>query len=519
MRFALIVVILAALAPVAAADGASEIRSTHAAALGGELLVAIPAGNAFTAQRPDAPTTFTLEGVSGDAMLYEWRVTSTADVHTQMEPTREVPVRFENASIRGSLAKDAAFSATVLGGEGSVVEVRGDAPASSVRPSWVEAPRWVTNEPPVDSPLLAPWLPLRLVAGDAAVGRLATEVHDPLPQAPRLLLAGPLQLELNGGVLVIEQENGSVSTLTLDPVTHGGTGPVRVTQLSRLILTGTIGAGSIPLEDYWIATGPRAEWHVDGSADWPKASGTHAGTTFADVPVRVEGTFVLAPDAAHAGLLSADRFTVAGAYTLAVGGQMLAPAEAPAPTRASAAWTLAGALAAVLAWFGSPHLAGRLVAPLYTRIARDDIAAHPARSRICALLRENPGLHLRDLHRRVGGAWGTFSFHLGMLRQAGAVRFERDGRYVAAYLAHQAHAPPAPRTPTAQRVLDALPLDGSAMSVTLLRERTGLSRQLLDHHLAALLQQGLVLIEDARPRRVARRLPDARPPHAAPQAA
>lgn len=153
----------------------------------------------------------------------------------------------------------------------------------------------------------------------------------------------------------------------------------------------------------------------------------------------------------------------------------------------------AGALAD--ARFASP-LALMAMCPwlvAYTRLERDELMVHPRRARLVQLVRDTGGLPKRELHRRVGGAWGPFTQHLRLLAGAGHVRLRACGRYV---MVVPASAPPAPMVPQplAREILVLLPEEGEATTRGL-AERLGVSRQLIGHHVDALRERGLVEVD------------------------
>lgn len=502
MRWFLVGCVL--LAPLALAASGGHVSSSAAPELVGSLAFGYAQGVAFTTD-DRAAVSMVARNVSGAGELHEWRSLSAGNVRETTGGPTARPVAFEGATLRLD-ADDEFLYVLARALEGGEVALEGNG-RTSARPSWLVEGYDPRGVEPL-SPYAIPGIDVGAEAGWGTIRRIDLGEAGPLPPEAELVLRGRFLLEINGGNLTIERPDGGTEEIRLSDSVESSAGAADIRREARLILEIGNAEMRIPVGEEWLVAGPRPRWSIDGAASWPRASGTEGGTSFRDQPVRVEGAFALAPDPAGPAPTDPDSFALSGDYSLTAGGVTLTP-EPYARPEAVAAWTLAGLAAAVLAWLGSPHLAGRLVAPLYTRIAVDEIATHPARSLICQHLASHPGAHLRDLHRRVGGAWGTFSFHLGMLRQAGVIRFERDGRYVAAYLSHQEVRRPAPRTPTAQLVLDAIPDDGSLLAVTQLRDRVGLSRQLLDHHLAALASQGLVRIEEGRPRRVTRTVPRA----------
>jgi len=61
------------------------------------------------------------------------------------------------------------------------------------------------------------------------------------------------------------------------------------------------------------------------------------------------------------------------------------------------------------------------------------IALSDARARIEALLLRSPGLHFREIKRRLGLANGVLGYHLRILMGSGFIESERDGQFVRFY--------------------------------------------------------------------------------------
>lgn len=52
----------------------------------------------------------------------------------------------------------------------------------------------------------------------------------------------------------------------------------------------------------------------------------------------------------------------------------------------------------------------------------------PFRERLLSLIRDNPGLHFRELQRRTGSAVGKLDYHLYQLERGGEISSRRDGK-------------------------------------------------------------------------------------------
>lgn len=152
--------------------------------------------------------------------------------------------------------------------------------------------------------------------------------------------------------------------------------------------------------------------------------------------VRLVGPVSVTPLAA----LAKDRLSVRiEPATDALDAATLAPSpEAPLAERLGPAGLVAfgAALVAFVAyWPWLKHAATALVvAPLYTRIGRDEVLEHGKREEIYTLIRANPGIHAHDVSAKAGIGWGTTVYHLKLLEDNRLVVSRRLGRYKRFYV-------------------------------------------------------------------------------------
>lgn len=76
----------------------------------------------------------------------------------------------------------------------------------------------------------------------------------------------------------------------------------------------------------------------------------------------------------------------------------------------------------------------RIIAPLYTKLRKDDVLRVPARESLFRAIRESPGIHFLELRRVVGErgtpvAFGALAYHLSQLERFQLVTSKRAGRY------------------------------------------------------------------------------------------
>jgi DNA-binding transcriptional ArsR family regulator len=124
------------------------------------------------------------------------------------------------------------------------------------------------------------------------------------------------------------------------------------------------------------------------------------------------------------------------------------------------------------------------------------------RRRLFALVKEYPGIHVREAARQLGTSMALVEYHLGLLREHGLVTVQKDDRYARLYPLDA----PAPRPPDREavgllrqrvplRVTLAL-LDDGPQKHKDLCEALGLGKSTLSFHLRKLEAAGLVAKRD-----------------------
>jgi predicted ArsR family transcriptional regulator len=140
-----------------------------------------------------------------------------------------------------------------------------------------------------------------------------------------------------------------------------------------------------------------------------------------------------------------------------------------------------------------------------------------SRRRILAMVAEQPGIHKSDVGRRLGLAWGTVGYHVGVLQRQGHLRTYTHGRQVHLFL------PAVP--PQHMQWLSALRHDVGILSILAERSearmpelgaRLGLSRRTIRRRIESLAMAGLVRREGPARSRVRLLLSDLPPIPAAP---
>ena len=484
--------LLAATPGALAADGRLVLESSESWRVQGALALEAPGGTLLLDL--DAPGVHRVTGYTGRVTVWtqdsQRTAVGNATWRQALAPEQEQTFHVVNATLELRLLPGEAFRAVLAADPDVRLRLEGDFDGAGV-PSYADEPDgWVVDEGAED-PARKRWEPSWTVAG--SVGGAP---RFPAPTDPALRIEGPFASSWRGGNVTLLQEGSPPSTWRLGRWAEGAPqadAPVAGVARERmrvLMLEGAAEALDLPMGDGWTLGAPEIRYHVDGRLAWTRASGTWDGEPFRDALVAGDGRVEVVAAPARLGV-GATGYEAAGEWErLSIGGRAVAR---DAPEAAAAPAAALGALALLLALLtdAGRALLGRAAAALYTRIESDDVLGNPMRRRILEEVRRAPGLHLRELHRRVGGGWGAFDFHLGILRRAGHVRIAREGRYAAVYPMGQEASGPVVHHPVTRRVLDLLPPDGSCVPLPTLRERADLSRQLLDYHLARLEQMGL----------------------------
>lgn len=367
------------------------------------------------------------------------------------------------------------------------------------------------------------WIPRDMSYGDETMGLAPENVHwawrrgwpfvgdvcyqgeyllgYPRMDLPRIQLRGPALVLFEGGNVSFQDAAGGTRAYRLgnyseSPEANMGLGPnARVQTYRRLIFDGELASSDLPSGTCWGVAGPEVTWRLDGRARWTGATGRillrDREVAFEDALVEARGILRIEPTSQ--GLLqplASARYAVEGEWSsIVVDGRLVF--RPPLPVEAVGGVPLAAALVAFL--FERPReIAARAVARLYTRLSAGELLDHPQRARIHTILQEEPGIHLKELHRRVGGGWGTFRFHVRLLHEGGYLKLERAGRYLIVRRVGATGGGFVIPNPVARRIFGSLPVDGTTLAPHELAQRAGVSRQLLQYHLGNLRRLGAI---------------------------
>lgn len=248
---------------------------------------------------------------------------------------------------------------------------------------------------------------------------------------------------------------------------------------------------------------------LSGAVEAPSATGSlridGKPMTLEGDRLRVGGLFALEPHVAVESTIAAPlardalRMRVSGeASEVSLAGAALV--DASGEESVAQASFLAVALALLL-------VGVRFILPLYSRIGPAQVLSNPTRRRILELVRARPGSTAVALSRDAGVARTVALHHLAMLEAHSLVAVRRVGwaRQIfpaqATPSAEDLAATSALVDPTRRRIAEAI-LAGAVTQAELV-ERVGISQRLVSYHVGHLVEAGLLLTMNGRPRRYA----------------
>lgn len=200
--------------------------------------------------------------------------------------------------------------------------------------------------------------------------------------------------------------------------------------------------------------------------------------------------------AVAAGLVHGAAALVSAAVDLAVAA-VRDVASSPAHQREAALRSGAGSLASAAAWSGyRAGLRQGMLAPLYSRIGRDELLEHDVRRAIYDYVDEHPGAHVSEIAEAVDLGWGTAVYHLERLASAEILVSEESGNHKCFFRngevsAEAREAIPVLKNEKARNVV-AFVRENPAASQKEVAEALGMSAALVSWHVSRLADSGLL---------------------------
>lgn len=130
---------------------------------------------------------------------------------------------------------------------------------------------------------------------------------------------------------------------------------------------------------------------------------------------------------------------------------------------------------------------------LFSRIPREELLDNEIRQQLVDLVEREPGLHLRELQRRLDVGYGQVAYHLNRLEDENIIESHREGLYRRFYTRHADPGEDQSSPSTRDEVLDAIRGNPGTHAAEIARELET-SRQLVSYHVRELV--GLAKVEE-----------------------
>lgn len=203
------------------------------------------------------------------------------------------------------------------------------------------------------------------------------------------------------------------------------------------------------------------------------------------------------------GILTMGLGLVASIFTVfSAGGDTASAAmESVAAQPASSAGIAAFVVAATASGLGLLALVQRYgslgAVPLFSRIAKSELLDNEVRAEIFELIKQNPGINVSEIARRLDIAWGTATHHLQKLRAERMIAIRRVANQKCYFQNGGSFTPQemdvmsATKNGTAKRIAELLLKDGPHCHRDI-AESLGVSPALVSFHMRKLLDAGVV---------------------------
>ncbi len=168
------------------------------------------------------------------------------------------------------------------------------------------------------------------------------------------------------------------------------------------------------------------------------------------------------------------------------------PAVLPPELARAAAVTVAVIAVGAVAFGTEAGLLG-IVAPLYTRLRRDELLDNATRQQVIEFLIRNPGVTYSQLRDELGLQNGTAMYHLRVLEREELIRARRRGGRVLLYIRGSVADREAPPSATAEEMVEAALEQQPGATQALIAEVSGLSQSRVSRALTELLEDGTVV--------------------------
>lgn len=135
---------------------------------------------------------------------------------------------------------------------------------------------------------------------------------------------------------------------------------------------------------------------------------------------------------------------------------------------------------------------GFLLAPLYTRLHKNNVLSNETRNGLFQFIQDHPGQCFSEIKRSLKLKNGVLAHHLKTLEREHYIKSRKDGMYRRFYLRHQP-VPNITLNPSQKKILEFL-LTNPGTTQADIAVNLGVSRQTINYHLLAMEQMGAVRI-------------------------
>jgi len=139
------------------------------------------------------------------------------------------------------------------------------------------------------------------------------------------------------------------------------------------------------------------------------------------------------------------------------------------------------------------------LAPMYTRLTRDELLDHEIRQRLYEQIEADPGIHLSELAREADVSWGTLLHHLRKLEEADLVYSEKENGKRCFFLPGQVSDEQRQILPALEndkaRTIAEFYIENPSASQSEAADELGYSAALVSYHLQKLEDAGVVTRE------------------------
>lgn len=134
---------------------------------------------------------------------------------------------------------------------------------------------------------------------------------------------------------------------------------------------------------------------------------------------------------------------------------------------------------------------------LYLRVRTGALMKNAYRKKIVEIIRENPGIHFREIMREIGIKQGVLSYHLNKLEKADLIKSKQDGMHRRFFL-FNSNAEIGINLSDLQKELMILILNNPGIAQSELSRDTGRNQALIHYHIRFLKDAGLIWVEKER---------------------